>query len=89
MRIGDELRNGETLDLIRQVKQQMKDMQTWEDDVSRNTTVLELIIGEKKLKDYETVAEVGLFEGSKASTVFRLNVAQCSDEWALDPDLDD
>ena len=95
MWIRVELLNGETLDLgvtpettIRQVKQQMKDMQIWEDDVSRDTTAVELIVGDKKVTNEETVAEVGLSEDSKVSAVFRPNVARSSNQRGLGPDLD-
>ena len=94
MRIAVELLNGETLELevrpemtIRQVKQQIKDTQRWDDDVSRDTTVVELIVGEKKLKDDETVAELGLSD-SKVSVVFRPNVARCSAQSGFGPDVD-
>ena len=95
MQISVELLNGEMLDLevtpettMREVKRRIKETQTWEDDVSRDTTVVELIIGDKKVPNDETVEEVGLSEGSKLAAVFRLNMAQCSSSSGFGPDLD-
>ena len=93
MQIRVELLNGETLALavmpevtMRELKKQIKDMQTWEDDVIRCTTVVELLVGDKKVTNEETVAEVGLCEDSKVSAVFRPNVARCSEKAALATD---
>ena len=95
MRIAAELLNGETLELevrpemtIRQVKQQIKDMQRWDDDVSRNTTVVELIVGDKKIRNHQTVAQVCLLDDARVSAVFRPNVARCSVASGFGHDLD-
>ena len=67
-----ELLNGETLDLevkaemtMREVKRKVKAMQTWEDEVSRNTTVVEVLVADKKVKSEETVAELKVLLGDK------------------------
>ena len=95
MRILVEQLNGGALDLevtpkttMREVKEQLKRMHTWEDELSRDTTVVELFIGEKKVMNAETVEELGLSDGSKVSVVFRKNVVQCSNKRSLGPDLD-
>ena len=71
-RISVELLNGETLDLevkaemtMREVKRKVKAMQTWEDEVSRNTTVVEVLVADKKVKSEETVAELKVLLGDK------------------------
>ena len=95
MRISVELLNGEVLALevtpemtIRELKELMKERRAWEDEVSRATTVVELIVGDKKATNDATVEELGLSEDSKLSAVFRPNVVQCSNKWGLGPDLD-
>ena len=95
MQIRVELLNGETLALavmpevtMRELKKQIKDMQTWEDDVIRCTTVVELLVGDKKVTNEETVAEVGLCEDSKVSAVFRPNVARCTVASGFGRDVD-
>ena len=95
MRILVEQLNGDTLDLevtaemtIRAVKEQLKGMRTWEDELSRDTTVVELIIGDKKVMNEETVQELGIGYGSKVTVVFKKNVVQCSNKSGFDPDLD-
>ena len=92
--ISVEQLNGQTLVLevtpgmaIRQVKQMIKDMQTWEDEVSRDTAVVELIFGDKKVSSFVTVAQAGLAEDSKVSAVFRPNVAQWSNADGFSPDV--
>ena len=67
MRISVELLNGETLDLevtgdmtISQLKQQIKGLRTWEDEFIRDLTVVELILLEEKLKNDDTLADLGL-----------------------------
>ena len=95
MRILGEQLNGETFELevtaemtMREVKRLIKSMHTWEDELSRDTTVVDLIIGDKKVTNEETVEELGLCEGSKVAVVFRKNVVQCSDKSGFGPDLD-
>ena len=95
MRISVEQLNGETLDLevtaemtMRAVKEQLKRMHTWEDEPSRDTTVVELIIEDKKVVNEETVEEVGLCDHSKVSAVFKKNVVQCCNKSGFGRDLD-
>ena len=95
MRISVERLNGETLVLevtpgmtIREVKQRIKDMQTWEDDLSRDTTFVEVIFGDKKLGNDETVAEVGLSEDSVVTVILRQNIARCSNHGGFGRDID-
>ena len=95
MRISVEQLNGETLDLevkaemtMREVKRKVKAMQMWEDAVSRDTTVVEVLVGDKKVKSDETVAELGLSSDSKVAAVFRQNVARCSKKSGFGQDLD-
>ena len=72
---------------VRQLKKVVKETQTWEDCV-RNTTVVELIFGGKKLDNDETLGELGLSSESELSVVFKQNVSCCShrDFFALDLD---
>ena len=95
MRILAEQLNGETLDLevtaettMRAVKEQLKGMHTWEDELSRDTTVVELILGDKKVTNEETMEELGLCHGSKVTVVFKKNVVQCSNKRGFGCDLD-
>ena len=95
MRILVEQLNGKTLDLevtaemtIRAVKEQLKGLHKWEDELSRDTTVVELIMGDKKVMNEETVEELGLCHGSKVTAVFKKNVVQCSNMSGFGPDLD-
>ena len=95
MRISVEQLNGETLALevtpemeMREVKQQIKNMHAWEDELSRDTTFVEVIFGDKKLGNDETVAEVGLAADSVVTALLRQNVARCSNEDGFGPDID-
>ena len=95
MRILAEQLNGETFELevtaemtMREVKRLIKSMHKWEDELSRDTTVVDLIIGDKKVTNEETVEELGLCEDSKVTVVFRKNMVQCSHQSGFGPDLD-
>ena len=95
MRIVVEQLNGKTLDLevtaemtIRAVKEQLKRMHTWEDELSRDATVVEVILGDRQVKNDETVQELGIGSDSKVTVVFKKNVVQCSNKSGFDPDLD-
>ena len=93
MRIAVELLNGQTLCgevmlelTMRELKREIKGMQTW-DELSRDTTIVEVIVGAKKVKTHETV-ESNLLADSKLSAVFRKNVVRCSDKSRFGQDLD-
>ena len=95
MQIAVERLNGETLELevtpetkMGEVKEQLKRMHTWEDELSRDTALVDLIIGDKKVMSQETVEELSLSEDSKVTVVFKSNVVQCSNKWGYGPDLD-
>ena len=95
MRILVEQLNGETFELevtaemsMRAVKEQLKRMHTWEDELSRDTTVVEVILGDRKVMNEETVEELDLCDGSKVTVVFRTNVVQCCDKSGFGLDLD-
>ena len=95
MRILFEQLNGDTLGIevtakmtIREVKRQIKRMHKWEDELSRATTVVEFIVGEKQVMNGERVEELGLSEDSKVTAVFRKNVVQCSCHRGFGLDLD-
>ena len=95
MRILAEQLNGETVDLevtaemtMRALKEQLKRMYTWEDELSRDTTVVEVILGDKKVMNEETVEELGLCDDSKVMVVFRKNLVQCCEKSGLGLDLD-
>ena len=95
MRILVEQLNGETFELevtaemtMRAVKEQLKRMHKWEDELGRDTTVVEVIFGDKKVMNEETVEELGICDGSKVTVVFRKNVVKCCDKGGLGPDLD-
>ena len=94
MRIWAQL-DGKTFELeveawmsMRELKERLKRMHTWEDELSCDTTVVDLIIGDKRVTNEETVEELGLCEGSKVTVVFKKNVVQCCDKSGLGPDLD-
>ena len=94
MQISVEQLNGKTLVLevtpemrMREVKQQIKDMQTWEDELSRDTTVVEIIFGDRKLGNDETVAEVGLSADSVVTGLLRQNVACCTNKSGFGQDM--
>ena len=95
MRISVEQLNGEVLVLevtpemkMREVKQQIKGMHAWEDELSRDTTFVEVIFGDRKLGNDETVAEVGLAADSVVTAIWRQNVARCSYKGGFGPDID-
>ena len=95
MRISVEQLNGKTLVLevtpgmrMREVKQQINDMHEWEDELSRDTTFVEVIFGDKKLGNDETVAEVGLSADSVVMGLLRQNIARCSNKGGFGPDID-
>ena len=73
---------------VREVKEQLKGMHTWEDELSCDATVVELFFGEKKVTNEEKVEELGLCEDSKVAVVFKKNVVQCSNMSGFGPDLD-
>ena len=63
MRMWVEQLNGETLAVevtaqttMREVKRQIKNILVWEDELSRDTTLVEVILGDEKGKNEETVA---------------------------------
>lgn len=99
MQIAVELLNGQTFFVevvpettMSELKQEIKQMRTWEDQVSRDTTVVEVILGDQKVENEDTVAELGLSSDSKLSAVFRQNVARCAFqlgqfEAGIDPEL--
>ena len=95
LRILVEQLNGETFELevtaemtMREVKMQIKRVHAWEDQLSRDTTLVEVILGDRKVMNEETVEELGLCDGSKVTVVFRKNLVQCSDKSGLGRDLD-
>ena len=95
MRISVERLNGKTLVLevtpemrMREVKQQIKDMHEWEDELSRDTTFVEVIFDNKKLGNDETVAAVGLSADSVVTVILRQNIARCSNKGGFGPDID-
>ena len=94
-RILLEQLNGETFELevaaemtMTDVKEQVKRMHEWKDELSCDTTVVDLILGDKKVTEEETLKELGLCDGSKVTVVFRNNVVQCSDMSSLRDFLD-
>ena len=95
MRISVERLNGKTLVLevtpemrMREVKQQIKETQAWEDELSRDTTFVEVIFDNKKLGNDETVAAVGLSADSVVTVILRQNIARCSNKGGFGPDID-
>ena len=95
MQISVEQLSGATLELevtpemkMREVKQQIKGTHAWEDELSRDTTFVELIFGDRKLGNDETVAEVGLSADSIVTAVFKQNVARCSHDGGFGPGID-
>ena len=97
MRVVVEYLNGESLDLevtagktVRELNSMIRRKHTWQDELSRDTTLVDLIVGDKKVADEETVEELGLCDGSKVTVVFRKNVLKCCDKEGLrfGPDLD-
>ena len=85
-----ELLNGQHLALeampdttIWDLKRQIKAIHSWEDAVSRDTTVVEVIVGDQKVKNDDTVAGLGLGSDSKVSAVFMKNLARCSNQEGL------
>ena len=95
MRISVEQLSGATVELevklemrMREVKEQIKGMHAWEDELSRDTTFVELIFGDRKLGNDETVAEVGLSADSVVTAILRQNVARCSSKDGFGPDID-
>ena len=95
MRISVEQLNGKTLVLevtpemrMREVKQQIKETQAWEDELSRDTTFVEVIFGDKKLGNDETVAGAGLSANSVVTGLLRQNIARCSNRLGFGPDID-
>ena len=91
-----ELLNGQQLALevmpemtIWEVKKLIKVLHSWEDEVSKRTTVVELILGDRKVKDDETVEGLKLAADSKLSAVFMKNLARCGNQKGLrSADLD-
>ena len=93
MEVSVLLVNGETMGLevtpeMRgwQLKQQIKEMagRTW-DEVTRSTTVVEVVVGDRLLGNDEKVAEGLASESSDTilSVVFKPNIARCSEKSAI------
>ena len=73
--------NGKTFELevaaemnMRAEKEQVKRMHKWEDEMSRNTTLVEVVLGDEKVTNEETVEELGTFEVSKVTVAFKRNI---------------
>ena len=94
MPISVELLSGDTLVLqvrpemrIKELKQQIKGMRVWDDEVG-DTTLVEVIVGGKKVHDDESLVDLGVTAESTISVLLRPNLAQCSDLDGPLPDLD-
>lgn len=70
---------------MREVKERIK--RCCIDVQRRDTTIVELIVGDQMAMNCQTVAETGVSEGSKVSAFFRQNVARCANQGALGPRL--
>ena len=91
--VSVELLNGETLVIdvwpettMRQLKQRIKEVRVFADSLSRDTTLVELMLGDMKVDGDATVARL---PDARLSAVLSQNVARCSHRQALkdlDPD---
>ena len=82
MRIQVEQLHGETLDLevtaemtMRPVKEHVKRLHTWEDELSCDSTAVEFFNGDNMVPE-KTVEELGLRNASKVTAVFRKNLVK-------------
>ena len=59
-----------------------------EDELCRDTTAVDVVLGDKKLRNDQTVSGIGLSSGSRVSAVLRQNVVRCQRKNELRPDLE-
>lgn len=63
----------------REIKEQIKQQQQWRDEFTRQTTRVELVIGQSRLlENNETAAAAGLSPESEVTVVFKENSVRCS-----------
>lgn len=85
MQLSVEQLNGQTLwvevvpDMtVKQVKKKIKSLSMWEDGVIREMIILELFLAGQRLKDDDTLVDLGLSTESSLSVIFRPNLVRCS-----------
>ena len=79
--------NGETMDLEvmpeitgRELKEQIKDRQLWDDELTRKTTRVEFLVGPSRLlTNDETAADAGLSPESDVTVLLKQNAVTCSE----------
>ena len=81
MELSVHILNGKTLVIgvkpdmsAMDVKRRIKAMHEWEDEYTCDTTMVDLILGNRKLKNADTVEGLGLSPDSRVSALFRKNI---------------
>ena len=68
-----------------ELKERIKDCQLWDDELTRKTTLVDIVVGASRvLTNDETAADAGLSPESEVTVIFRQNTLTCShkDEFA-------
>ncbi|CAK9095656.1 Putative surface protein bspA-like (TvBspA-like-625) [Durusdinium trenchii] len=64
-----------------ELKEQIKERQHWDDELTRKTTRVDIVVGASRiLKNDETAAGAGLSPESEATVILRQNTVTCSDK---------
>ena len=67
----------------RELKERIKECQLW-DDVTRETTRVDILVGTRLMTNDETAADAGLSPESEVTVVLKQNAATCSHKAELD-----
>ena len=86
MRVSFRQLNGEAmaLDIMpnitgRELKERIKACQPWDDELTRKTTRVDIVVGESRLMtNAETAADAGLSPESEVTVILRQNTVTCS-----------
>ena len=63
----------------RELKERIKDCQLWDDELTRQTTKVDFVVGASRiLKNDETAAHAGLSPESEVTVILRKNIVTCS-----------
>ena len=69
----------------RELKEQIKECQLWDDELTRQTTRVDIVVGlSRLLTDDETAAEAGLSPESEVTVVLKQNAVTCSHKGEFD-----
>ncbi|CAJ1462150.1 unnamed protein product [Effrenium voratum] len=68
----------------RELKERIKESQLWDDELTRKTTRVDILVGSRWLMTDETAADAGLSPASDVTVVFKQNAVACSQKREFD-----